>query len=101
MALPPLIINTPGGQPVDPFLPDPPDTVDPIDSSVFDPFGAFLGDPALFGDLLPFLLDGLLIDLLDPTGSSTTGNADSFSNLELLCRDRGLPETYCRRRYAN
>jgi len=97
---PPLIINTPGGQSVDPLLPDSPDTVDPIDSSVFDPLAATLGDPAMMGDLLPFLLDGFLVDMLGPAGTSPSGNADSFSYLELLCRDQGLPETYCRRRYA-
>jgi len=38
--------------------------------------------------------------MLGPAGTSPSGNADSFSYLELLCRDQGLPETYCRRRYA-
>ena len=96
------LIDIPGGVPIDPFLPAPPDTVEPIDLLLLD-LGLFRGmDPELFGEFLPFLTDSLLLDLLAPSGSSSTASfADSFSHLELLCRDLDLPETFCRGRYGN
>ena len=97
-----LLIDIPGGQPIDPFLPAPPDFVDPIDPLLLD-LGFIPGmDPELFGELLPFLTDSLLLDLLSPSGSSSSESfADSFSHLELLCRDLDLPDSFCRGRYGN
>lgn len=97
-----LLIDIPGGQPIDPFLPAPPDSVEPIDLILLD-LGFFLGmDPELFGEFLPFLTDSLLIDSLAPSGSSSSASfADSFSHLELLCRDLDLPDSFCRGRYGN
>lgn len=96
------LIDVPGGQPIDPFLPAPPDTVEPFDLLLLD-LGLFPGmDPELFGEFLPFLTDSLLLDSLAPSGSSSNESfADSFSHLELLCRDLDLPETFCRGRYGN
>lgn len=96
------LIDIPGGLPVDPTVPAPPDTVEPSDPSLFD-LGFFDGmDPELFGEFLPFLTDSFLLDSLFPSGSSSSDSfADSFSYLELLCRDLDLPNTYCRGRYGN
>lgn len=95
-------IDIPGGQPIDPFLPAPPDPVEPFDLLLLD-LGLFPGmDPELFGAFLPFLTDSLLLDALAPSGSSSSESfADSFSHLELLCRDLDLPESFCRGRYGN
>ncbi|MCH8150392.1 MAG: hypothetical protein IH987_20840 [Planctomycetes bacterium] len=96
------LIDIPGGLPIDPFLPEPPDTVEPIDLLLLD-LVLFPGmDPELFADFLPFLIDSLLLDALAPSGSSSSASfADSFSHLELLCLDLDLPESFCRSRYGN
>ena len=94
--------DVPGGLPVGPMEPISPDTVEPIDPSLFDSTLFAFMDPELFADFLPFLTDAILLDLLAPSGSSSGGSfADSFSHLELLCRDRDLPETFCRGRFGN
>ncbi|MCH8241948.1 MAG: hypothetical protein IH897_04975 [Planctomycetes bacterium] len=96
------LIDIPGGLPIDPFLPEPPDTVEPIDLLLLD-LGLFPGmDLELFVDFLPFLTDSLLLDALAPSGSSSSASfADSFSHLELLCLDLDLPKSFCRGRYGN
>lgn len=97
-----LLIDIPGGLPIDPFLPEPPDTVEPIDLLLLD-LGLLPGlDPELFADFLPFLTDSLLLDALAPSGSSSSASfADSFSHLELLCLDLDLPKSFCRGRFGN
>ena len=96
------LIDIPGGLPIDPFLPAPPDTVEPFDLLLLD-LGLFPGmDPELFADFLPFLIDSLLLDALAPSSSSSSASfADSFSHLELLCLDLDLPKSFCRSRYGN
>ena len=96
------LIDIPGGLPIDPFLPAPPDTVEPIDLLLLD-LGLFPGmDLELFVDFLPFLTDSLLLDALAPSGSSSSASfADSFSHLELLCLDLDLPKSFCRGRFGN
>ena len=97
-----LLIDIPGGLPIDPFLPEPPDTVEPIDLLLLD-LGLLPGlNPELFADFLPFLTDSLLLDALAPSGSSSSASfADSFSHLELLCLDLDLPKSFCRGRFGN
>ena len=60
-----------------------------------DPLGLGIIDPADVPQLLSLWVDGLVLDLIDPAPTS-----ELFTHLELLCRDRGLPETFCRRRYG-
>ena len=94
----------------DPDAP-PPDDPAPSDSPIHDPFvfdptffntvaldplvGPALSEPNYFDDLLSLAVDDLVLDLIGPLSS-----ADSFTHLELLCRDLGLPEHYCRQRYG-
>ena len=76
----------------DPFVFDP--TL--FGSGAYDSFiGLGLTDPDYFDELLSFAVDNLVLDLIGPTSS-----ADTFTHLELLCRDLGLPDHYCRQRYG-
>ncbi len=54
--------------------------------------------PAEFPDLLSFILDSLLLDLLDPTRPRLD---ETITYLERLCLEGDDPETFCRRRYGN
>ena len=47
-------------------------------------------------DLLDLLATGGLDDALDPA----TDNPGSFTHLELVCLDQGLPSSFCRSRYS-
>ena len=74
---------------------DPP-TLDPGTPPVLDPLvDSALLDPSFLDDLLALWADGLILDLLGPSGAP-----DDFTYLELLCRDLDLPESYCRRLYG-
>jgi len=55
-----------------------------------------LSDIALFPDYLSLFVDGLVLDLLQPT--VPTGGV---SHLEQLCRDSGIPDHRCRQLYGN
>ncbi len=90
----------PGDTPIDtgPGQPTPvdPPTLDPVTPPVLDPLvSSAFSDPDFLDDLLSLWADDLVLDLLGSTGSP-----DDFTYLELLCRDLGLPESYCRRRYG-
>ena len=93
----------------------PPDAnpASPVDASVPSPGthdpSADLSDPGVFDpesadELLSAYLDSLLLDLLDPSG--TTGPFGSqppfyeFTYLEQICRDEGLSDSFCRSRYG-
>ena len=95
--------NLPASDPTNGTAPTDPPIHDPF---VFDPTlfgsGAYdsvmnlaLTDPDYFDDLLSLAVDDLVLDLIAPTSS-----ADTFTHLELLCRDLGLPDYYCRQRYG-
>ncbi|MBU0717623.1 MAG: hypothetical protein KJ749_05180, partial [Planctomycetes bacterium] len=107
---------TPGSSPIhpEPTEPDAPPTLDPVDtglpvldglatdwtvavSPTSDPLlNLTFEDPDYFADVLPFLMDDLLLNLINPVSG-----LDSETYLQQLCEDTGLPESYCRSRYGN
>ena len=106
----------PGSSPIypGPIEPGAPPTLDPVDTGLPGPDGfaadwmvavsltsdpllnLLFEDPAYFADVLPFLTDDLLLNLISPSSPS-----DSETYLQQLCEDSGLPESYCRSRYGN
>lgn len=54
----------------------------------------------LLDDLISFSIDLLLLDLLLPPPIAPSAPPGGFTNLELLCRDQGIPDSVCRQRYG-
>ena len=71
------------------------DSSSPVPPSPND-LGFPLSDMALFPELLSSFVDGLLLDILQP---SVPQSGPSF--LEQLCRDSDIPDFRCRQLYAD
>jgi len=74
------------------YIEPPPAASAPITSQ---PIPAYLLD-----DAISLYLDVLLLDLLLPPPTVPSASPGGFTNLELLCRDQGIPDSVCRRRYG-